>query len=359
MATNWWDLKTNQQSTIVPGASNPIVFDGTVSNTSIQITQSMEVTSITVQNGYTGTMTFQGTEITTSANDSVKSGCILTLAGTTAGQLIGLSNGADFTVASGATLNLTDGPTAKNAGIAFLFSADLNPTSEYLSNAGTLNWNGLAVSAGDNQIWDSIAVAVLNTGTFNANGGVGGNTTLLGGVLEIEGTNAQTNNVSFYQTSGALNLTNKATVRCDVNYYQSGGQITSDATPCTLIGGGNEAGDINIAGGKVVVDTASGNVGTLTFTSKTVEFNGELDVNGLTKNGGGSTSCDQLICTGAVTLQSNSYLNVATTGSYGLGTGNRWYVMTYASISGSWGNQPLVPPGMSVSTGPQNVLVSN
>lgn len=180
---------------------------------------------------------------------------------------------------------------------------------------------------------------------------------MVGGTLSIIRSDALTNNVSYYQTSGSLNLTNNAEVSCGDGYYQSVGSITSDATPCALSSGNND-GDINIAGGQVTVDNVANSVSTLTFLSSTVEIAGIITVSGLT-TGGNSERSDQLICKGAVTLGAGSSLNVGTTGAGGLGIGNQWTVMTYASISGKWGSW-TVPPGMNPpSTGATKVMVTN
>lgn len=275
-----------------------------------------------------------------------------------------MNNGASFSVASGATLNLNDLPPVKGSAGGVDFLVGDGKAGEYLNNAGTVTWTGTNILAGPNanSINDFMEVPVLNTGTFNANG-MGDGAVTLGATLDISGTDAKTNNVSFYQTGGALNLNSNATVLVEDSYYQSGGQLTSDASPCILQSGSLNPLDINIAGGKVIVDTVANSVSTLTFVAATVEFNGELDVDGLTQNGGGSTRCDQLICKGAaVTLGTSSFLDVSQTGSAPLGTGNRWTVMTYSSITGPVPQKWAVisyPMGMSVSTGPNDVLVSN
>lgn len=174
-----------------------------------------------------------------------------------------------------------------------------------------------------------------------------------------------TNGDSFHMTSGAVNLTNGGSLDLRWGYYQSGGSLTSDASTCQISVGSLYNGDINIAGGKVVVDNVANSYGTLQFLAATVEINGEIDVWGLTQ-GGNSQKCGVLDCSqgnygkgAAVKLEANSYLNVGTTGTQALGTGNRWYVMKYASITGSWGKTPTVPPTMSASTGATDVLVSN
>jgi hypothetical protein len=141
-------------------------------------------------------------------------------------------------------------------------------------------------------------------------------------------------------------------------YKQTGGTLTSDSSTCTLESGLTGAADINIAGGKVVVDNIANSVGTLKFLAGTVEINGEIDVNGLA-TGGKSTQCDLLDCSNArVTLGTSSDLYVATTGIGTLGTGNQWIVMKYASITGNWATTSY-PTGMMVSTGATQVLVSN
>lgn len=345
------------QGLTAPGPTNSITLSGSKSNSPIEITGLMNATSVTVMNNYNNTLTIDaGDSLSLSGGGNILNGNILTLV-SASNDGIKLTSGANFTVAAGATLNLKD-PANSQAGMTYL-EGD-NTAGEYLNNQGTVNWYGTAVAAGNFAILDHIEVPVANTGTFNANGGSGGDTTLVGGQLEAFGLDALTNNVSFYQTNGGtLNLTNNAQVSCQKGYYQSGGSITSDATPCALAGSLGTTGDINIAGGQVTVDNVANSVSTLTFLASTVEIDGEIEVNGLT-TGGKSTRCDQLICQGAaVTLGVESFLYVGTTGAGALGTGNRWYVMTYASISKPWDNWS-VPQGMNPpSTGATDVLVSN
>ena len=358
LASNWWDQTKLMQGLTAPGPTNSITLSGSKSNSPIEITALMSATSVTVMNNYNNTLTVDANDsLSLSGGVNILQGSILTfVSGSNGSGSLGiiLTNGANFTVSSGATLNLKD--SANPVGSTYL-SGD-GQAGEYLNNQGTVNWYGTAVAAGKTAIVDDLSVPVAN-GTFNANGGSGGDTTMVGGQLLISGSDALTNNVGFYQTAGGLNLTNNAQVVCRKGYYQSGGAITSDATPCALSSGQNNDGDINIAGGQVTVDNVANSVSTLTFLASTVEIGGSINVSGLT-TGGNSNRSDQLICQGAtVTLGAGSSLNVGTTGTGGLGTGNQWTVMTYASINGSWGSW-TVPPGMnSPSTGATKVLVTN
>lgn len=352
LASNWWDQTKLMQGLTAPGPTNSITLSGSKSNSPIEITQNMSATSVTVMNNYNNTLTVDaGDSLNLSGGGNILQGNILTF-DSASSVGIKLTGGANFTVSAGATLNLKD--TNTQNGSTYL-SGD-STAGEYLNNQGTVKWYGTASAA----MVDTIYVPVANSGTFNADGGSGGDVNLTGGQLQIRGSDAMTDNVSYSQsTSGTLNLSNNAQMSCEKGYYQSGGSITSDATPCALAGSLSTTGDINIAGGQVIVDNVANSVSTLTFRANTVEIDGEIEVNGLT-SGGESTRCDQLICQGAaVTLGVESFLHVGTTGAGGLGTGNRWYVMTYASISKPWDNWS-VPQGMNPpTTGSENVLVSN
>lgn len=348
---NWYDQNTGKQATQLPGPTNPIALDGNVSNTKLEIPSNWAVLSLTVRNNYNNTLQIDEI-LTTDANDSVQKGSILTLVGSFSG--LQLTGGANFTVASGATLNLKDNPANGQSGTQFMYGD--GTAGEYLNNQGTVNWNGTATT-GPAVVMDQLQVPVLNSGTFNANGGTGGDTSMVGAVLNIQGYDEKTYVKSFYQTAGALNLTNNATVNCGSDYDQVAGSLTSDSSPCTL-SSNNGTGNIYIDGGKVIVDTVANSVSTLTFTASNVDINGEIDLNGLT-TGGKSNRCDLLDCSGAtVTLGANSFLNVTTTGGAALGTGNQWIVMKYASINGTWGTVS-VPPTMSSSTGLNKVMVTN
>jgi hypothetical protein len=232
-------------------------------------------------------------------------------------------------------------------------------TGEYLNNAGTVAWTGTAVATPQQTIVDGIGTPVLNTGTFNADGGTKGVTTVVAGVLLVSNKDAATNNVSFDQTTGTFNLTNGAGVTVSQGYYQSGGSLTSDASTCNLTAGVKANGDINIFNGQVVVDTVPNSVGTLQFIASTVEIDGVIELNGQTVQGGKSNLCDLLDCGNAtVTLGADSALDVGTTGTAPLGTGNQWLAMKYGSLGGSWG-MVVVPSTMTASIGSSKILVTN
>jgi hypothetical protein len=358
----------------LPNQTNELVLDGSVSKANILFKANLptSIASIQVINGYQGTLTFSGGTLTTLKENDGSGNCTLTISAADNSGGVILSNNNDFVVKSGGNLKLVDSGAA--AGGTFLSAQDTGngTVGDYLNNQGTVTWTGTAVASGKNAkaIIDTMGVPVLNnTGTFKVDGGTKGNTTMVGGILFVTGQDpTNTNDVSFYNKGGALAFSNDAELDALDNFYQSAGSITSDDTgkgetggqECALVTGqlDGKGGDINIAGGSVTVDSASASLGTLKFLSAAVEFNGVLDVSGL-KTGGNSTQADLLDCSGdAVTLGTNSYLNVGTKGSQGLGTGNRWTVMMYASISGEWTTEAY-PGGMIVSTGPTNVLVSN
>jgi hypothetical protein len=243
--------------------------------------------------------------------------------------------------------------------VAFLTAGGTNKNDEILSNSGTVTWTGTAVAAGNDPIQDEIVAPVLNNGTFNVNGGTNGNTTVVAGLLSIQGSDLNTLNDSFDMESGSLNLTNGATLIAVNDYIQDGGQLTSDNSTCSLQAGTQKDGKINVYGGSVVVDNVLNSTGTLKFLAARVGIDAWIEVNGLT-TGGQSNTCDLLDCaSAAVTLGSNSLLDVGTTGTGALGTGNQWTLMQYGSITGSWG-QLMYPTGMNTpSTGANFVLETN
>jgi hypothetical protein len=366
VGTNYYDQTTGQQIQQAqlpngPTATNPIELDGSKPNYNqpITVSQQMTVASLTVQNNYNNTMTISnfGTLIT-NAPDTVQSGSTLTLVSASSFG-IQLVNSNNFTVQSGGTLNLRDPIGNTESGNAFL-SAQQNNAAEYLFNQGAVTWTGTAVASGQQGLWDAIDAPVLNTGTFTVDGGTQGIANAVGATLDISGSDVELAGNSFYQASGPLNLQNGASLNCFQGYYQSGGQISSDSSVCALGSTGDGAtGVVNIAGGKVIVDTVANTVGPLKFQATSVEFNGELDLSGLL-TGDNGTQSDILNCgTATVTFGPNSFLNVGTTGNGNLGTGNRWTVMTYGSKVNTWGQQPSLPPGMSASTNGTDVLVSN
>lgn len=354
----------------LPSLTNILDLDGSApaTNKPIEFSKPISMSTIQVINGYNNALIIDngGTITTTPCGTSmasvVNSGCTLAI---TSADLSGieLTNGVIFNVATGGTLKLTDPAGATSGGTYF---SENDGMGERLLNQGITTWTGTA-SAPPGLILDTISAPVYNSGVFNANGGTGGQTSVNPGTLYIFG-QVSSPAVSFYQASGSFNLSNLARVVVNSGYFQSGGSLTSDSTPVgkadVLQAGPTAGGDIRIGGGKVIVDNVANSVGTLQFKAATVEFNGELDVSGEPLPKGQSTLCDVLDCTGAaVSLGTNGYLDVSTTGGSPLGTGNQWVVMKYASISGP-GPQPYwattsVPTGMNVSVGATQVLVSN
>jgi hypothetical protein len=354
LSSNWWDQTQNVRSMTAPTASNPIVLDGSVSNSAITTNAPLNCMSLLVQNGYSKTLTIQFKDtLTASANSSIGTGCTLTVVSEDS-KGIDLNGNNSFTVQAGAYLILQDESGAGTAG-TFLYSdkgPDGTTNGEYLNNAGTVTWNGSP------SLTDTIGLPVANTGVFK----VIGNTSGSGSTLKIlDQDRANTNNVSFYNKGGTVSLTNGPTVSVAYGHYQSSGSLTTDQSTCTLQAStGYPNGDINIAGGSVTVDSVANTVGTLKFNCGTVEINGQINVDGQTLKNGKSTFCDLLDCGSAkLTLGTNSFLNVGTTGGFPLGTGNRWTVMKYGSLKNSWGIPPSVPPTMVASTTNTDVLVAN
>ena len=343
----------------LPSATNPLILDGSQvgHNQAITFSAPLDIDSLTVENNYNNTLTIKsGATLTTDTNDTVNTGCTLTLVSADS-KGIELGSGNNFTVQSGATLKLAD-PSGATSGGTYL-SAFANDAGEVLKNSGTVSWTGIAVASGNSAIKDTINAAVYNAGTFNADGGTKGNNTDVGGELDVTSWDSTTNSDGFDMVSGSVNLTNGATLDVGYNYYQAGGSLTSDSSAVTLYTGipGSRAGDIAIDGGSVTVDTVANTVGTFYFSSSTVEINGQINVSGLT-TGGNSTQSDRLSCgRAAVTLEAHSYLNVGTTGSGSLGKSNNWTVMTYGSYKNSWGGIN-VPAGMTAATTGLSVTVT-
>ena len=259
-----------------------------------------------------------------------------------------------------------DGDSQATSGSTFF---SVNPKlAEDLSNAGTVKWSGTSVADANDLILDSLGTPVINTGTFTLDGGTKGDAGQYGGELFIMNRDIASNQVSFYQTSGSLNFQNGATLGVQYGYYQSAGSLQSDSTSGNNLRSGVSAdGDIDVAGGNVIVDTVANTVSTLTFSASTVELNGELQVSGLTQ-GGLSKQSDQLNCGSAtVTFGTNSTLTVGTTGNGGLGINNSWTVLTFGPNNGGkdWA-VVNVPPGSGMTektsnnnSGTNNTVVSN
>ncbi len=360
-AANWYDQTQGKQGVMVPAPSNFVVLDGSKPgyNQPIEFAMAMNFQSITVQNGYFNTLKIdQGATITTVQNNIIKTGCTLTV---TSADYSGIYlDNNSLNIASGGTLILKD-PSGATSGGTFV---SRSISGGYINNAGTVTWTGTPGSTKANFLIDYLTAPVLNTGTFNADGGTGGDTTLFAGQLIIEGQDAtNTNNVSFCQTSGSLNLKNATAVVATSGYYQSGGSLTSGPTAtgqqCELSAGLTSNGDININNGTVVVVNVANTVGTFKFAAATVEIDGVIDVNGQTFSGGNSKLCDVLDCSGAaVTLGADAALDIGVTGGFPLGVGNDWVVMKYGSITHSWGAEPY-PTGMTLINDPTQVEVKN
>jgi hypothetical protein len=354
----------------LPSANNPLILDGSnpAYNQPITFSAPLNIGSLTVQNGYANTLQINNnaTLTTTAAGGSlVNSGCSLTILSADSSGFK-LTNSGNFEINSGGALKLQDAP---NAPLGGTFFAAGDEDGEAVVNFGTVTWTGTPGDQTHLGKLDEINVPVMNEGTFNANGGTGSGT-IYPGRLYISG-QWPSSGASFVQAVGSFNLTNLADVTVASGYYQVSGSLTSDATPATTVSGYFDRlkagvganGDINIHGGTVVVDGNPNSVGTLQFAADTVEIAGEIQVSGETLKGGNSKLCDVLDCGNATVTWEPQYggdagtIDISTTGSAPLGTGNQWVVMKYGEAI----DDPIIiyPTGMNLSVTNTQIAATN
>lgn len=149
---NKWSCNLNWSSDIVPGVNDTVTFNGT-STKNADITSAVDVQSITIASGYTGTITQVGTNtIQTRASGGINQATGTFTGGS--GSITMIGSGA-FTL-SGGTFTSTTGTFTVNGTWTHTAGGTFN------HNSGTV-----VANAGANVTWDVSTTETLNNFTYN------------------------------------------------------------------------------------------------------------------------------------------------------------------------------------------------
>ncbi len=384
-AGNWYDEAQFKNGVTTPSATNPVIFDGNVSNSAIEWTGDASAASIKLQGGYNSLMTIDAGKTVTVAGTLVQATGDPTAntldlqfndanskfqidgGGTITNMQLGGSYQAWF-VLNGGTMNIAydDAPDTYSDKIgvnisvgeyAFLMDGGGNSltfannsvqisvvgdmyvhygttTKPLIDNGGKsndyINVNGGTLAYdGNGGVVDkfTVPVYVQGGGTFLMTEAIGANP---GGQLIVQdGSNYKFPNgdkESVYMGgsdwSSSVELNDEDTLECDDDYYQDGGTLeTMDDTTCTLQDGPQSRGTALIAGGSLAINPFPGDFGNMVV-------NGMLDFAGIYVaqiNGDGS-DCDLLTVDGAMEIeQSAATLQIVVNGD--LQAGNTWTII--------------------------------
>jgi hypothetical protein len=259
---NKWSCGANWSTNAIPASGDVAIFDGT-STKDATIDTSITITSISINAGYSGTIT-QGASSTITLSSNSASSAFTQAAGTFTGSssAITLSQGG-FTLSSG-TFTATSGTFS--IGRNFTISGGTfnhnsgNITFIYISGASVLSCNS----------------TTLNTITFNkhaaAGGTVGSNCN-----ITIAGTNP----------SSVVNLTNNGTINVTGNWTVTGGYTSNSGavlnmTGTTLTSGGNmtfSGGTIPVGVTSLVVTDSFSNAGNILADNLDLTLTGTSFIN--------------------------------------------------------------------------------
>lgn len=325
---------------------------------------------VTFNYDYSQTVTFSDKcGFSVSSNSFVTNGAAPTLApsgasGQNALAAITLTGGVHFFISNG-------GPNPADSGTLFLsgftsgnaiFMAGDGTAGEYLGNFGTVSYTGQKQSGTTANI-DYLKIPVQNglggtsqvPGIFKVNGNGTDKSGSLGAVLQVSGTDANTNKVSFYQdfSSSETDILGGGTLWCVNNYTMNDGLLqTKDSYVDNLkVGIGGNApvdGTVNLLGGNVKINPGTNVYGTLdilgttaadypTLNVGTAILNFKVNMNKNSKN-----QCDQLIVgdspggSGKVNFnQFNGSSTVAINAQGAPTTGNKWKVLWFKDRNGT------------------------
>jgi hypothetical protein len=303
--------------------------------------------AVNFQNGYNKTVSF-----TTNGSFSVQGGGKVTTSaaptiapngssGVNTRPAITLTNGSWFYVSFNSSLTL-QGFSSGNA----IFMAGDGTPGEFLGTFGTVSYSGVGSVTGTANT-DYLKIPVHNSGIFKVNGD-GNGTSVLGAVLQVSGTDANTSNVSFSQNNsgGETDLSNNGTLWCYNNFTMTRGLLqTMDAFVETLeVGTASNDGIANLLGGTVNIDDTPDSYGVLNIAGSTKADNPTVNVGIATFNFNlnlttGSSQCSELIVgngSSGGTLNFGAGGGTATVNFNGWGKGdggNVWLPIWFSSVT--------------------------
>ncbi len=331
--------------TIPSNGSYDVVFDGSVSNIGCSLSSDISVTTITFQNGYSGTLTVGSHNVTVAqavtmstgtfgaSSKTVSIGSLSVQGGTftassSATQVAGAFSVSGGTFqANGGTVTLTGsgalGSNGNHFNVLTISASGTYTLQDALATDGTLTVSSGTLTAGSNAVTVSGDLSLIG-GTFNASS----NTTSVAGSFNNSGG-------TFSANGGTVALTGSGTVSTgasSLNVLTVAASGTYTLASTLLLGGSLAITSGTLAAGtqSVSVGGSWSNAGTFTFTapqsvtltgtssSATITSGGSafdlLTVNG---SGGTYTLQDALSTTGDLTVSAGTVAAGANTVSVG------------------------------------------
>ena len=281
-----------------PGSTDNALYDPTLGgiNASSTVNASININTISLQGGYTRTVTNPGaaTTINFATSISVSSGIFLNAGILTGAGALSVSGGV---VLLGGTSNYTGTTTISGAALVFANSTTgLSANSAFVVNGGTLNLNGFSNTIGS--LAGLAAGKILNTNGSSA-----------AATLTTGGNNSSTTYAgTMNDGNAALALVKVGTgtmVLAGANGYTGGTTISGGTIEVTNANSvGATTGVVTLSGGTFKLD---GSVTSVAFDNGfkinnvggTIDNNGgvaaALTLNGVISNGNGGTGVLQLI----------------------------------------------------------------
>ncbi len=194
-------------------------------------------------------------------------------------------------------------------------------------DGGTLTYLGASTKTDDTF---KVPVLVQGSGTFQLIACPGTNP---GGKLTVQGVvPGQTTNASVYMTGAAssVQLSQKATLEADGDYYQASGTLeTMDTSTCTLQDGPKSTGTANIAGGRLIIVAVGPGYAQLNINCASLNFAGTYYA-AIAGNTGSPGTSDKLnLGSGTIDLTGSS-LTVYVNGTPV--NGNTWIIIQSGNI---------------------------
>ncbi|MGD0089301.1 MAG: autotransporter-associated beta strand repeat-containing protein, partial [Planctomycetota bacterium] len=329
-----WSHGTAWSQGTVPAAGDNVIFDGSVSNATCTVDQNTNtVGSLTMQNGYTGTLTFSSLSVYTlsvGGNVALISGA--TLQGTAAGygtlSFTGNLTNSGITVST--TPNLTANGTAAQAldGIVGLGTFTVNSTSTVTLNGpigcsifgmvnGTLSGSSVTASSSFDLMSGTVASVLAGTGAATTSGY---------GTVTLTAANTYSGGTQVYAMNpGTLQLGNASALGSGPLMVQSG-TLDLNSYGVTVSG-------LQGTGGIITDNSAGAGNTTLTVNQINNTACGAVIQNGTSKSLSLALSgTGMLVLTGASTYTGSTTISA---GTLQLGVNNALPTGTALSVSGT------------------------
>ncbi len=223
-------------------------------------------------------------------------------------------NGGVTNISLSHTLTINNSATTTIATNLYLLDSETASKTVTIAGTGNLNVSG---SISNNNAGNTVPVNLTMSGsgtlTLSGANNYSGNTTVSGGILQVANTSGSATG------SGAVSV-NNSTLASGATGSIGGAVTTSGSAPHIKPGGAGSIGTLNLAGGLTVGGT-----------SPSIDF----DLSGTSQTAGSGVN-DEVVVTGAVTMNSAATINATLSATPTSGTVT-YTLMTYGSKGGANG----------------------